>query len=71
SGDILRANIEGCGATDFRPVFDFIEERVEDTKLLLYFSDLDGTFPNKAPSYDVKWIAPKELEVPFGEVIVL
>jgi hypothetical protein len=52
-------------------VFDFIEDEIEDTKLLLYFSDLDGTFPNEAPFYDVKWIAPKELKVPFGEVIVL
>jgi predicted metal-dependent peptidase len=71
SGDILEANVEGGGATDFRPVFDFIEDEIEDTKLLLYFSDLDGTFPNEAPFYDVKWIAPKELKVPFGEVIVL
>jgi predicted metal-dependent peptidase len=71
SGDILRVNVEGGGATDFRPVFEFIDMEIEDTKLLLYFSDLDGTFPNKVPSYDVKWIAPKELEVPFGEVIVL
>lgn len=71
SGDILEVSVEGGGATDFRPVFEFIENELEDTKLLLYFSDLDGTFPNKALSYDVKWIAPKELEVPFGEVIVL
>lgn len=71
SGDILEASIEGGGATDFRPIFEFIDRELEDTKLLLYFSDLDGIFPNKIPSYYVKWIAPKELEVPFGEVIVL
>ncbi|MDA3909713.1 MAG: VWA-like domain-containing protein [Sulfurimonas sp.] len=71
SGDILQANIEGGGATDFRPVFEFIDSELEDTKLLLYFSDLDGTFPSKIPSYAVKWIAPKKLEVPFGEVVIL
>ncbi len=71
SGDILEVKVEGGGATDFRPVFEFIDRELEDTKLLLYFSDLDGVFPNKVPFYDVKWIAPKELEVPFGEVIVL
>ncbi|MFT7003783.1 MAG: putative metal-dependent peptidase [Sulfurimonas sp.] len=71
SGDILEVNVEGGGATDFRPVFEFIEDELLDTKLLLYFSDLEGTFPSSEPSYDVKWITPKELEVPFGEVIVL
>ena len=71
SGDILEVSVEGGGATDFRPVFEFIENELEDTKLLLYFSDLDGTFPKNEPSYDVKWIAPKELKTPFGEVIVL
>ncbi|MCK4737440.1 MAG: hypothetical protein KAT10_02695 [Sulfurimonas sp.] len=71
SGDILEANLKGGGATDFRPVFDFIQDDLEDVKLLLYFSDLDGQFPHVHPAYDVKWIAPKELDVPFGEIIVL
>lgn len=71
SGDILEADVKGGGATDFRPVFEFIDKDVQDAKLLLYFSDLDGTFPQDEPIYDVKWIAPKELDVPFGEVIVL
>lgn len=71
NGDILEAEIRGGGATDFRPVFEFIEKELEDTKLLLYFSDLDGVFPSAAPNYALKWIAPKEREVPFGEVIVL
>ncbi|MCK4974388.1 MAG: hypothetical protein KAR81_03975, partial [Sulfurimonas sp.] len=71
SGDILEADLKGGGATDFRPVFDFIQDDLEDVKLLLYFSDLDGKFPHVHPSYDVKWIAPKELDVPFGEIIVL
>jgi predicted metal-dependent peptidase len=71
SGDILEADLKGGGATDFRPVFDFIQDTLQDTKLLLYFSDLDGKFPHVNPSYDVKWVVPRELEVPFGEVIVL
>jgi len=71
SGDILEAEVKGGGATDFRPVFEFIESELQDTKLLLYFSDLDGVFPNENPSYHVKWIAPKEKEVPFGEIILL
>lgn len=71
SGDILEADLKGGGATDFRPVFEFVESELEDTKLLLYFSDLDGVFPQKTPSYEVKWVSAKNGEVPFGEVIVL
>ncbi|WP_294963004.1 VWA-like domain-containing protein [Sulfurimonas sp.] len=71
SGDILEVHVEGGGATDFRPVFELIENELLDTKLLLYFSDLDGTFPTIEPSYEVKWITPIKQDVPFGEVIVL
>ncbi|MCK9491413.1 MAG: VWA-like domain-containing protein [Sulfurimonas sp.] len=70
-GDSLDAKIEGGGGTDFRPVFEFIKEELQDTKLLLYFSDLDGVFPKEEPPYSVKWITPKEKRVPFGELIVL
>jgi predicted metal-dependent peptidase len=70
-GDILEAEAKGGGATDFRPVFEFIERELQDVKLLLYFSDLEGIFPSDAPDYEVKWIAPKETRIPFGDIIVL
>ncbi|MDD3451628.1 VWA-like domain-containing protein [Sulfurimonas sp.] len=70
-GDTLEAELSGGGATDFRPVFELVENELEDVKLLLYFSDLDGVFPLVAPEYEVKWITPKERDVPFGSVIVL
>jgi len=71
SGDILELSLSGGGGTDFRPVFKYIDENLQDTKLLLYFTDLDGFFPREIPNYDVKWIVPKESETPFGELIVL
>lgn len=71
SGDILEAEIKGGGATDFRPVFEFVERELEDVKLLIYFSDLEGIFAKEEPNYVVKWVSPKEADVPFGEVIVL
>ena len=71
SGDSLEADVKGGGATDFRPVFEFIDNKLEDTKLLLYFTDLEGIFPQKYPNYSVKWIVPKEVDVPFGEILVL
>ncbi len=71
SGDTLECELKGQGATNFRPVFEFIESELEDTKLLLYFTDLDGKFPLASPSYTVKWIAPEDKEIPFGEILIL
>jgi len=71
NGDSLEVSVNGGGSTDFRPVFEFIDLELEDTKLLLYFTDLDGLFPETIPSYDVKWIVPKDINIPFGETIVL
>jgi len=71
SGDILEVEMKGGGATDFRPVFEFVESELEDVKLLIYFSDLDGIFPKDEPSYTVKWVSPRETDAPFGEVVVL
>ncbi len=71
SGDRLEVDLKGGGATDFRPVFEFVQDNLQDIQLLLYFSDLEGIFPKEEPSYEVKWISPNEKEVPFGEIIVL
>ena len=70
-GDIIEADLRGGGATDFRAVFEFIESRLEDVKLLLYFTDLDGIFPQEQPSYAVKWISKKQKEIPFGDLIII
>ena len=71
SGETLDADIKGGSGTDFRPVFEFIESAFDDVKLLLYFTDLEGRFPKEEPSYSVKWISPKEEEIPFGELIII
>jgi len=71
SGDILEVDLKGGGGTDFRPIFTYINENIQDTQLLLYFTDLDGLFPRDIPNYDVKWIVPKEEKTPFGEQIIL
>ena len=71
SGDTLEIDVKGGGATDFRPVFDFINENFDDVKLLLYFTDLDGTFPKQTPYYEVKWVSSNKEEIPFGTLIEL
>ena len=69
SGESLDVELMGGGATDFRPVFAFVDAELYDTKLLLYFTDLDGTFPKDEPNFEVKWISKNILEIPFGEII--
>jgi len=72
SGDSLDVALKGGGGTDFRPVFSFIEEKFDDVKLLLYFTDLEGIFPNEIPNYEVKWVTKKENITPeFGEILLL
>ncbi len=72
SGDILEISIKGYGATDFRPVFEFIDENLENINLLLYFTDLKGFFPKNEPLYEVKWVTDNlEATPPFGELIMI
>jgi predicted metal-dependent peptidase len=70
-GEVLEYEVSGGGGTDFRPVFEYIDQQMNYPTLLLYFTDGMGTFPEMEPTYDVMWIMPEEVEVPFGEVMVL
>jgi predicted metal-dependent peptidase len=70
-GEVLEYEVSGGGGTDFRPVFEHIDLHIDYPTLLLYFTDGQGTFPEHAPSYDVLWIMPKSVEVPFGESVIL
>ena len=71
SGESLEVDIKGGSGTSFRPVFEFVESAFDDVKLLLYFTDLEGKFPLDEPNYSVKWVSPKEKEIPFGEIILI
>jgi len=58
---IRQMQILGLGETDFRPVFEYVDKLIEERKLtnlagLLYFTDGQGTFPAKKPSYDTAFI---------------
>ncbi|BAF72455.1 vWA domain-containing protein [Sulfurovum sp. NBC37-1] len=70
-GESLEYKVSGGGGTDFRPVFEYIDNYIDYPTLLLYFTDGMGTFPQTAPGYDVLWVMPEEREVPFGEVLAL
>ena len=50
--------LTGFGATDFRPVFEHVEElkqrgEFENLKGLIYFTDGYGIYPERMPDYDV------------------
>ena len=70
-GESLIYEVSGGGGTDFRPVFEYIDNYIAYPTLLLYFTDGMGTFPQMLPGYDVLWVMPEEKEVPFGEVLLL
>lgn len=70
-GEAITYTLSGGAGTDFRPVFELIETWMNQPKLLLYFTDLDGKFPPYEPPYEVLWISPVMMEVPFGRVIEL
>ena len=70
-GEMLDYDVSGGGGTDFRPVFEYIDQYIDYPTLLLYFTDGQGTFPQEEPNYDVLWIMPEMWDVPFGEVVVL
>ena len=60
---------KGGGGTDFRPVFEYIEEHSElESKLLIYLTDGCGSYPEHAPAYPVLWMVSPggQIRVPWG-----
>ena len=57
--------IRGLGGTDFRPVFEMVdqlttEKEFSNLKGLIYFTDGYGTFPNKKPPYETAFVFIEE-----------
>jgi predicted metal-dependent peptidase len=71
SPDDMMRMLKGGGGTSFKPVFDRIEQEGLDPDVLIYLTDLEGTFPSVPPSYPVIWCTIKDHEVPFGDKVVL
>lgn len=57
SDDVVPDDMKFSGGwgTDFRPVFEAIEDLDEPPVALVYLTDLYGDFPAKEPSYPVLW----------------
>ena len=57
--------LRGEGGTDFRPAFEYVEKLKKEhaftqLKGLLYFTDGQGIYPAKMPSYEVAFVFLKE-----------
>lgn len=63
--------IRGGGGTNFKPVFEWIEQQDSAPGLLVYFTDAEGVFPDIEPVYPVTWLVKGKGKVPFGERIQL
>jgi hypothetical protein len=66
-------DIKGRGGTYFRPVFKWIKDKYEDQiDVLIYGTDLQGTFPDGDPKYKVIWLRTQSnCKAPFGKIIDL
>jgi predicted metal-dependent peptidase len=65
------AKLKGGGGTDFRPVFDWLQQTHQQPELLVYFTDADGPFPKVEPNFPVIWLVKGKEPVPWGQRIQL
>ncbi|ADC63031.1 vWA domain-containing protein [Allochromatium vinosum] len=63
--------LQGGGGTSFSPVFDWIDRQDRQPDLLVYFTDAQGEFPEREPSYPVIWLVKGRATVPWGQRIQL
>lgn len=63
--------IPGGGGTHFWPVFDYIKDNDLQPDVLIYLTDMEGTFPKHEPDYPVVWgsINKHADKPPFGVVV--
>lgn len=58
---IANMTLKGFGGTDFRPVFEHVDEMIKNKEFtnlkgLIYFTDGFGEFPAKQPSYNTAFV---------------
>jgi predicted metal-dependent peptidase len=69
SGEPISLTPVGGGGTDFRPCFEWIEENGVTPRMVVFLTDLYGTFPEKTPHIEVIWASTGSREAPFGHVV--
>lgn len=70
SSDIDSLKPVGGGGTDFRPVFEWVEQNDVRPDALVYLTDMFGCFPDAPPVYPVVWgDIYGRCKAPFGDVV--
>ena len=71
-GESFEIRKQGGGGTDFRPVFDWIDQEGIRPKCLIMLTDLEGWFPDREPGYPVLWVTHTVgKEAPFGDTVYM
>ena len=60
--------LNGGGGTDFRPVFEHIQEKRLKPDYVVFFTDGYGSFGDD-PGLPVLWVMTSDVQPPFGEVV--
>lgn len=61
---------KGGEGTDFRPVFQWVEDNNLSPACLIYLTDLDcADYPSPPPPYPVLWATNSRRTAPFGETV--
>ena len=65
--------VHGMGGTDFRPVFNYIEEDDLNPTALIYLTDGYGPAPDEEPDYPVLWVITQggHRPCPWGDAVSL
>lgn len=66
---LREGKLVGFGSTDFRPVFTYVDAligrgEIGNLKGLIYFTDGQGVYPEKAPDYETVFAFLNETELP-------
>jgi predicted metal-dependent peptidase len=65
----IRLEPKGGGGTDFRPVFEWVEENQISPVCLIYLTDLCCHSYPQIPEYPVLWLTDSRRTAPFGETV--
>lgn len=71
--DTISLEHKGGGGTDFVPALKYVEDEIEEARVVIYLTDGYGRFPNHEPSTPTLWITYglDEKHFPFGDVVNL
>lgn len=67
----LTYEYKGRGGTSFIPAIEFVQEHYPLTTACIYFTDLEGDFPEKTPEFPMLWVTTVQHDAPFGEVVFM